>query len=98
MFEKFCRRFGSWFSTNLEKTKEERDKGVTKNFKCTDSKARAAIKSTLDNYMDKIKQDPDIMTDMTRLREEHGNKKRFKLLYKCNKISTSLQISTTLSI
>ena len=32
--------------------------------------------------MNKIKQDLDIMTDITSLREEHGNKIKFQLIYK----------------
>ena len=56
---------------------------MAKDFKCIDNVAKASIKLTLNNYMDRLKQDPDIMTDMTRLREEHGNKIRFQLIYKC---------------
>ena len=79
----FTEDLGVGFLPTWKKTKEERDKCVAKDFKCTDNKAEASIKSTLDNYMDRIKQDPEIMTDMTKLREQHGNKIRFQLLYKC---------------
>ena len=32
--------------------------------------------------MDRIRQDPDIMTDLKKLKEEHGDKITFQLLYK----------------
>ena len=79
----FTEDLGVGFLPTWKKTKEEREKCLAKDFKCTDSEAKASIKSTLDNYMDRIKQDPDIMTDMAKLREEHGNKIKFQLIYKC---------------
>ena len=42
-------------------------KCLVKDFECSETEAKASIKEILDNYMDRIKQDPDIMTDLKKI-------------------------------
>ena len=65
---------GICFLLTWEKIREERRKCLAEDFGCSGTEAKASIKATLDNYMDRIRQDPDIMTDLKKLKEELGDK------------------------
>ena len=78
----FTDDLGICFLPSWKKTRDERKKCLAEDFECSETEAKATVKATLYNYMDRIKQDPDIMTDMKKLKQEHGDKITFQLLYK----------------
>ena len=52
--------------------KEEREKCVVEDLKVTDSKAVTSVKSTRDNYLGRLLQDPDVSEKVEQVEKEYG--------------------------
>ena len=65
-----------------KKVTEERKKCLPKDIKSEDDQINVTIKSALDKYMKRSLEDLDEKEKMDKLKEEHGKKIKFKLIYK----------------
>ena len=73
---------GRNFLPTWEKVRKEREDCLPENCEFTDDVATGTIKSTLDKFMQRHLLDLEEKEKVEKLKEKHGNKIRFKLLYK----------------
>ena len=82
--KKFSDNLNLHFLPTWKKVSEERKKCIPEpeDIKLDDDEITASIMSTLDNYMKRSLQDLDEKEKIDKLKEEHGNRIKFKLIYK----------------
>ena len=69
--------FPTWRNTT-----SERKKCIAENVECDDTEVTASIRATLKNWLDRAMEDPEVKEPVERLKKKHGNKIKFKCLYK----------------
>ena len=65
--DRYCHLFPTYANV-----KEERGKCVTEDLKVTDSEAVTPVKSTRDNYLGRLLQDPDVSEKVEQVEKKYG--------------------------
>ena len=82
ILKNFTDNKGFHFLPTWKKTTDERKKCLAAGVKCDDTEVTASIRETLKNWLDRAMQDPEVKDPVERLKKKHGNKIKFKCLYK----------------
>ena len=78
----FALYIGKHFLPIWQKPLEERKKCVSPDLKVTDTEAVASIKPTLDNFNNRLYQNPHVKYSTERIEKKYGNKAKFEEVYK----------------